>query len=146
MSGFPLVYPMFAMVLLTFAVAVVLFRARIRAVREGHTAVSYFRTFAGSPPEHEFLAKPTRHFANLFEVPTLFYAGCLAAMVVGATGPTGLVLAWGYVAARLAHAWVHLGGNRVRHRFRIYLASWIFLLALWVYVCSAVALKSGSPV
>jgi hypothetical protein len=103
MSGFPLVYPMFAMVLLTFAVAVVLFRARIRAVREGHTAVSYFRTFAGSPPEQEFLAKPTRHFANLFEVPTLFYAGCLAAMVVGATGPTGLVLAWGYVAARLAH-------------------------------------------
>jgi len=146
MSGFPLVYPMFAMVLLTFAVAVVLFRARIRAVREGHTAVSYFRTFAGSPPEQEFLAKPTRHFANLFEVPTLFYAGCLAAMLVGATGPTGLVLAWGYVAARLAHAWVHLGGNRVRHRFRIYLASWIFLLALWFYVCSAVALKSGAPV
>jgi len=145
MSGFPLVYPMFAMVLLTFAVAVVLFRARIRAVREGHTAVSYFRTFAGSPPEQEFLAKPTRHFANLFEVPTLFYAGCLAAMVVGATGPTGLVLAWGYVAARLAHAWVHLGGNRVRHRFRIYLASWIFLLALWVYVCSAVALKQHAP-
>ena len=141
MSGFPLVYPMFAMVLLTFAVAVVLFRARIRAVREGHTAVSYFRTFVGSLSEQEFLAKPMRYFANLFEVPTLFYAGCLAAMVVGATGPTGLVLAWGYVAARLAHAWVHLGGNRVRHRFRIYLASWIFLLALWVYVCSAVALK-----
>lgn len=141
MSGYPLVYPMFVMVLLTFGVAVVLFRARVRSVREGHTAVSYFRTFAGSPPEAEFLAKPTRHFANLFEVPTLFYAGCLAAMVAGATGTTGLVLAWGYVAARLAHAWVHLGANRVRHRFRIYLISWIFLLALWVYVCGAVALK-----
>ena len=146
MSDFRLVYPMLAMVLLTFGVAVFLFRARMRSVREGHTPVSYFRTFAGSPPEQEFLAKPTRHFANLFEVPTLFYAGCLAAMVVGATGPTGLVLAWGYVAARLAHAWVHLGANRVRHRFRIYLISWIFLLALWFYVCSAVALKSGSPV
>ena len=141
MSGFPLVYPMFAMVLLTFAVAVVLFRARIRAVREGHTAVSYFRTFAGSPPELEFLAKPTRHFANLFEVPTLFYAGCLAAMVVGATGAPALVFAWGYVATRLVHAWVHLGGNRVRHRFRIYLISWVFLLALWIYVAGATALS-----
>jgi hypothetical protein len=138
MSGFPLVYPMFAMVLLTFCVAVVLFRARIRSMREGHTAVSYFRTFAGSPPEQEYLAKPTRHFANLFEVPTLFYAGCLAAMVVGATGTPGLVFAWGYVATRLVHAWVHLGGNRVRHRFRIYLVSWIFLLGLWSYVCIAV--------
>lgn len=138
MSGFQLVYPMMAMVLLTFGVAVVLFRARVRSVREGHTAVSYFRTFAGSPPELEYLAKPTRQFANLFEVPTLFYAGCLAAMVVGATGATGLILAWGYVAARVAHAWVHLGGNRVRHRFRIYLVSWILLLALWGYVCFVV--------
>jgi|SRR5690348_12925332 hypothetical protein len=140
MSAFHLVYPMCVMVLLTFGVAVILFRARVRSVREGHTAVSYFRTFAGSPPELEYLAKPTRHFANLFEVPTLFYAGCLAAMVAGATGTPGLVFAWGYVAARLAHAWVHLGGNRVRHRFRIYLTSWIFLLALWAYVGSTVAL------
>jgi hypothetical protein len=62
-------------------------------------------------------------------------------MVVGATGTPALVLAWGYVGARLAHAWVHLGANRVRHRFRIYFTSWIFLLALWTYVCTAVALK-----
>jgi hypothetical protein len=107
-------------------------------VREGHTPVSYFRVLAGSP-EPEFLAQPTRHFINLFEVPTLFYAACLAAMVVGATGTPALVLAWGYVAARLVHAWIHLGANRVRHRFRIYLISWIFLLALWGYVCIAVA-------
>lgn len=146
MADFRLVYPMLAMVLLTFGVAVILFRARLRAVREGHTALSYFRTFAGPAPELEYLAKPTRQFANLFEVPTLFYAGCLAAMVVGATATTGLVLAWGYVAARLAHAWVHLGGNRVRYRLRLYLASWIFLLALWGYVCSAVALQSRAPV
>jgi hypothetical protein len=138
MSDFSLVYPMAAMVLLTFGVAAILFRARIRSVREGHTPVSYFRVLSGSP-EPEFLAKPTRHFANLFEVPTLFYAGCLAAMVVGATGTIGLVLAWGYVAARLAHAWIHLGANRVRHRFRAYLVSWILLLALWGYVCFEVA-------
>ena len=138
MTRLQLLFPMLAMVLLTFGVAVVLFRARKRSVREGHTPVSYFRVLAGSQ-EPEFLAKPTRHFINLFEVPTLFYAACLAAMVVGATGTPALVLAWGYVAARLAHAWVHLGANRVRHRFRIYFISWVFLLALWGYVCIAVA-------
>ncbi len=140
MSDYSLVFPMLALVLLTFGVAVVLFRARIRSVREGHTPVSYFRVLSGSP-EPEFLAKPTRHFINLFEVPTLFYAACLAAMVVCVTGPIVLALAWGYVGARLAHAWVHLGANRVRHRFRIYFISWIFLLALWLYVCTAVALR-----
>ena len=85
MTNFNLVYPMMALVLLTFGVAVVLFRARLRAVREGHTPVAYFRVFHGSA-EPEFLAKPTRHYANLFEVPTLFYAACLAAMVTGVTG------------------------------------------------------------
>ena len=140
MSDYSLVYPMLALVLLTFGVAVVLFRARVRSVREGHTPVSYFRVLAGSP-EPEFLAQPTRHFINLFEVPTLFYAACLAAMVVGATGTPALLLAWGFVAARLVHAWIHLGANRVRHRFRIYLIGWIFLLALWGYVGIAVALR-----
>jgi len=144
MPDFRLVYPMLALVFLTFGVAVVLYRARVRSVREGHTAVSYFRLFQGSP-EPEFLAKPSRNFTNLFEVPTLFYAGCLAAMVSGTTGLAPLVLAWGFVAARLAHTWVHLGANRLRNRIPIYLTGWICVLALWVYVCTAVALRGSAP-
>ena len=94
MSQFALVFPMLALVILTFGVSVKLFRARLRSVREGHTPVSYFRVFQGSP-EPEFLAKPTRHYVNLFETPVLFYAGCLAAMVAGVTGPVTVALAWG---------------------------------------------------
>jgi hypothetical protein len=134
MSANSLVFPMLALVLLTFGVAVVLFRARLRSIREGHTPVSYFRTFQGSLEPPEFVAKPTRHFANLFEVPTLFYAGCLTAMVAGDTGPWAVGLAWGYVAARAVHAAIHLGSNRVRYRLRAYAASWLFLLALWIHV------------
>jgi len=140
MSEFSLVYPMLAMVLLTFGVALALFRARLRAIREGHAAVSYFRLLQGSP-EPEFLAKPTRHLINLFETPVLFYAGCLAAMVSGTGSAGAIALAWGYVAARLFHAWVHLGTNRVRHRFRVFAISWLFLLALWIYVGVAVATR-----
>ena len=138
MSDFSLVYPMLALVLLTFGVGVVLFRARVRSVREGHTPVSYFRLFDGSAVP-EFVAKPTRHFTNLFEAPTLFYAGCLAAMVVRVNGPVAVVLAWGFVAARLLHAWVHLGANRLRHRIRAYALGWVCLLALWIDVAVVVA-------
>jgi hypothetical protein len=111
MSVLSLVYPMLALVLLTGGVLIVLFRSRVRMVREGLAPVSYFRVFQGSP-EPEFAAKPARHFTNLFEAPTLFYVGCLAAMVAGVTGPAVLALAWGYVAMRYAHAFIHLGGNR----------------------------------
>ena len=140
MPEYALLYPMLAMVLLTFGVGVVLFRARRRSVREGHTPVSYFRVFQGSQ-EPDFVAKPTRHFANLFETPTLFYAGCLAAMVAGVADVAVLALAWAYVAARLLHAWVHLRGNRLRHRMPVYFVSWLLLLALWIYLCTVVALR-----
>ena len=140
MSELRLVYPMLAMVLLTFIVLVVLFRSRVRMVREGHAPVSYFRTFQGSQ-EPDYAVKPARHLTNLFEAPTLFYAGCLLAMVVGVSGWPVVTLAWAYVAARVAHAFIHLGANRVRHRFRAYFFGWIVLLAMWGYVGVAVALR-----
>jgi hypothetical protein len=55
-------------------------------------------------------------------------------MVAGVSGPWVAGFAWGYVAARVAHAVIHLGSNRVRHRLRAYAASWVFLLALWICV------------
>jgi hypothetical protein len=141
MSELLLVYPMLAMVFLTFVVLVLLFRSRVRMVREGHAPVSYFRTFQGEVEEPEYTVKPARHFVNLFEAPTLFYAGCLAAMVVGVSGPWVLALAWAYVAARYVQAVIHLGGNRVRYRLRAYFISWLLLLALWIYVALSVALR-----
>jgi len=141
MSELSLVYPMLALVLLTFGVLIVLFRSRVRMVREGLAPVSYFRTFQGSVVEPEFTVKPQRHFANLFEAPTLFYAACLAAMVTGVTGTLIVVLAWAYVAMRYLHAFIHLGGNRVRYRMRAYFASWACLLAMWISVAVGVAMR-----
>ena len=141
MSELSLVYPMLALVLLTFGVLIALFRSRVRMVREGLAPVSYFRTFQGSIEQPEFSVKPQRHFANLFEAPVLFYVGCLAAMVTGVTGMLVIVLAWAYVALRYVHAYIHLGGNRVRYRMRAYFASWLCLLALWVVVAVGVATR-----
>ena len=138
MAELSLVYPMLALVLLTVGVLVVLFRSRVRMVREGLAPVSYFRVFQGSP-EPEFAAKPARHFTNLFEAPTLFYVGCVTAMVAGVTGTAVVALAWGYVALRYLHAYIHLGSNRVRWRMRAYFGSWLFLVSLWVYVAVSVA-------
>ena len=54
MSELSLVYPMLALVLLTFVVLIALFRSRVRMVREGLAPVSYFRTFQGSVVEPEY--------------------------------------------------------------------------------------------
>jgi hypothetical protein len=133
MDTYLLVYPMFAMVLLTATVLVIMFRSRVRAVREKALASAYFRTFQGGT-EPEYVVKPARHFINLFEAPTLFYAGCLAAIATQTAGTVVLALAWAYVAIRVAHAWIHIGRNRLRHRIPVYAMSWVVLLALWIAV------------
>jgi hypothetical protein len=133
-----LIYPMAAMALLTVFVLVRLFRSRISAVRTGQIDSTYFRLYQGTD-EPETTRKVSRHFTNLFEAPTLFYAACLAGMIAGIAGPVFLALAWGYVAARSIHAVVHLGGNRLRKRIVAYFVSWIFLSAMWVTLVIAAA-------
>ena len=139
MTNFTLVYPMFAMVLLGGVALVTLFRSRVRAVRTKKVSIQYFRIYQGEI-EAEETAKPARHFANLFEAPVLFYAACITAMVVQDAGIVVQSLAWAYVAARVLHTWIHLGGNRVRHRLRAYFASWLVLAALWIQIVVHVAM------
>ena len=128
---------MAAMVLLTVVVLVRLFRSRVAAVRRGQVEAAYFRLYQGDEPETT--RKVSRHFTNLFEAPTLFYVACLAGMLVAADGPVFAGLAWGYVATRAVHAFIHLGGNRLRKRILAYFASWLFLVAMWVSLVVVVA-------
>jgi hypothetical protein len=133
-----LIYPMFVMVLLSAAVLAILFRSRVRAVREGKVTARFYKLYQ-QESEPEYAVKPSRHFANLFEAPTLFYAACLAAMVTHQVSIFTACLAWLYVAVRLLHAFVHLGSNKLRLRMRAYFSSWLVLLALWCSIVAGVA-------
>lgn len=139
MTSNALIYPMFAMVLLTATVLVILFRSRVRAVGQGKLTTRYFRIYQGET-EPEETAKPARHFANLFEAPILFYVACLAATVTRDTGALVQALAWAYVAARAVHTTIHLGSNRLGRRIKAYFASWLVLMALWIQVVLYAAL------
>lgn len=126
-----MLYPMYAMVLLTFAVAVVMFRSRVRAVREGKVRMGYYKTFNGPQEIPDFALLPARHFTNLFEVPILFYAVCLAAMILEATGPAMTALAWVFVCARYAHAFIHLTYNKLYHRIAAFALGLFTVVAMW---------------
>jgi hypothetical protein len=125
-----LIYPMFAMFLLTAIVLVRLFFARVRAVRQGEVDINYFRLYQGAV-EPRRSAQLARHFANLFEAPVLFYAVCLSGAVTHRDTMALVAVAWCYVAMRVAHAWVHLTFNGFRWRIRTYMGSWLVLAAMW---------------
>ena len=144
MHDLQLIYPMSAMVLVTTVVLGLLFRSRVTAVQQGLVTMRFYRTYQGEV-EPETPAKRARHFINLFEAPTLFYAACLAAMVSHDSGTPALVLAWLYVLARVIHSIIHLGGNRVRYRLRAYFASWIVLVVFWTQLVWHAATLNAVP-
>lgn len=138
MNELNLIYPMFAMVILTTVVLVKLFRSRVRAVKEQKISAAYFRTYQGES-EPESTIKLSRHFSNVFEAPVLFYVVSLAAMITNHATLPMFTLAWLYVLLRALHAFVHIGGNRIGKRIQVYMASWVVLLLMWVYLTVNVA-------
>jgi len=128
--NFDLVYPMAAMVLLTFVVLIKMFLARVRAVRAGEADAGYYKTYQEGKEPRE-VAQFSRHLVNMFESPTLFYAACIAGMVTGQNATALVALAWVYVAMRAIHAYIHTGSNSLPPRIKVYFSSWLVLLGMW---------------
>ena len=82
--------------------------------------------------EPEDVAVYTRHLTNLFEQPILFYAVIVMSYATGLASGAMVWVAWAYVAARVVHSVVHLFGNNVLIRVRVFALSWVALTALWV--------------
>ncbi len=124
-----MLYPMFAMILLTFIVATQLFRLRVKAVKAGEMRLSQFRLNTGEMPDA--MAQAALNYTNLFEVPVLFYTAGAIAIALGIQLPAMIITAWIFVLARIAHSWIHLHGNNVIHRMRAYMLGNICVFVIW---------------
>ncbi len=122
--------PTLAMVALTFTVLAVMFRRRVAQMKRDRVHPQAVATSQQTAVLFTDVA-PADNFRNLFEMPVLFYlAIVVAAMTDQVTTPV-LILAWGYVFARILHSAIHCTYNKVMHRFRAYALSAFVLLALW---------------
>ncbi|GMG86924.1 MAPEG family protein [Biformimicrobium ophioploci] len=128
-----MIYPLFAMVLLTFIVTTVTLSARIKSVKSGRVSLSYYRLMQGQDLP-DSVTKSSRHFGNLFEIPVLFYVVATLFVVLGIEDRLAVGIAWAFVAARCIHALIHLTYNNVLHRLYAFMAGNVCVLALWVYL------------
>ncbi len=121
----------FALVLLTFAVAMRMLAARVAEMRAKRIHPQAVATSAQIAARLEN-SQAADNFRNLFETPVLFYALSAVALATGHT-PDWLVYgAWLYVALRALHSWIQCSYNKVMHRFRAYLAGFALLVVLWI--------------
>ncbi len=126
-----MIYPMFAMVVMTIGVGLIAFVVRIKSVTSGGVSPKAYALMGGDGYP-EIVTKTTRCLNNQFEVPVLFYVGCLAYLSLDVTSFIALVFAWGFVALRIVHAYILMTYNHLMHRLIVFWLSVLMVLCLWV--------------
>lgn len=132
----PLVWPLAAMVLLTFLVWLRLYQTRIGEMKRRRIHPQSVATSAQMAAGVED-SRAADNFRNLFELPVLFYVGVLLAIQSGAGGAWLLGLAWAFVALRYLHSFIHCSYNRVMDRFKAYLLGGLALWAFWAVLLAS---------
>lgn len=116
-----------------FAIAILMFRKRKAAVLKKEIHHSYFKTYSGENVPDELIIV-ARHFDNQFQVPMLFMiTGSLLLTFVHLPAWIA-VLAWIFVLSRVVHTRIHLGGNAVLNRAKVYMLGWLVIFVMWIKI------------
>jgi hypothetical protein len=78
------------------------------------------------------------NYNHLHEAPTLFYAVAIVLAIIGQGDGLNALIAWAYVALRIAHSLVQATINKVAVRFSLYALSSLALMALILHAALAV--------
>ncbi len=128
-----MLYPMFAMVVLTFILMAYTLYLRINSVFKKDVNRGYYRLMSGYDVP-EYITKTSRHFVNLFETPVLFYAAGILCIVLGIENVFLLSIAWAYIACRAVHALIHITYNNILHRMTVFLLGNLCILSIWGFI------------
>lgn len=131
-------WPAIVQVALIHLVYFLLFTRRQAAVKAGRVRMSQLRDNVTEPEETRFLRN---NLTNQFELPVLFIAGCVGLYATGHAGPVAVVLAWLFVASRLAHAYIHLSRHHhMRYRVPAFITGYALNGLLWLWLAVNLAI------
>ena len=126
-----MIYSMFSLILLTFAVAFYLLSLRIAAVKAGTVKLSSFRLNSAEDMPSKIL-QASRNYSNLFEVPVLFYVVGSLSLSLQLETLSLVILSWVFVGSRLVHSWIHLTSNNVIRRLQAFMVGNFCIMLMWI--------------
>lgn len=124
-------WPVIAQVVLTFVIYGLISSRRMAAIKAGEATIADL-SIQQNEPVRSLLVR--NNLANQFELPVIFYAGCISAFVLGFSDAAMIILAWVFVLSRVAHAWVHVTTNRIGHRRPAFMIGFLAMGAMWALV------------
>ncbi len=132
MSANAILFPVFVQVGLTLFLMHLTGKKRVESILKGETKIKDIALGQSAWPVQS--TQVANSFHNQFQLPVLFYLACVLALITAQIDIVLLVLAWGFVILRLAHAYIHITSNQVVKRFRAFAAGFFVLVAMWVYL------------
>ncbi|MCK4864746.1 MAG: MAPEG family protein [Gammaproteobacteria bacterium] len=141
MQIYSLVYPMAALVLLTFFIMYLMLLVRVKAVRLRKISPRYFKLNRGGELPDNVIAI-SQNYGNLLELPVLFYAVCAIAIMLDQSAEYFVIHAWAFVTTRYIHSYIHTTYNHILHRLYAFALSGFILLSMWVKVVLIVSVMS----
>jgi len=111
---------------------VLMFKKRVLAIKNGDLNMNYFKSLQGEAPHNLKIIQ--NNFENQFQVPVLFFATCIAAVVLKSVTIFTLTLGCLFFISRLIHSYIHLGSNNLRKRGLAYFTGIILILVMWVQI------------
>lgn len=130
MSIHAVLLPLLVEVALTLVLLVWMGRLRVAAVRSGEVHPRDIALREPNWPPRLLQVQYAYH--NQLELPVLFYVLTIVVWMTRFADLLFVVLAWVFVALRIAHAGVHVTDNNVRRRGLIFIAGAVVLIVMWV--------------
>lgn len=127
-----ILFPVFAQIGLTLAVAFAAFYARARALQGRQVRIADIALDNANWPDH--VRQLGNSYSNQFELPVIFYVLCLVASITSMADLFTLALAWAFVASRGVHALIHCTNNRVTRRGLAFLLGVILVGVMAIYL------------
>jgi hypothetical protein len=123
--------PVFLHFLLVMIVGLRLGQARFQSVNSGETKRKDIVLDARKWPDR--VRQISNNFDNQFQAPMAWYA-CIALLVAtGFVDSVQTVLAFGFLASRVIHSFIHITTNKLPDRFYAYIAGLACLFAMWAW-------------
>lgn len=126
-----LLLTVFAQVLLTSLVMVIMGRRRIKAAKQKQISVAAFQTMNLTGASEQVIATG-RNFDNQFQMPMLYIFAVLFILQLGLSDLTFVILGAVFVVLRYWHTLIHIGNNVLRARFRVFLLGCLVLWVIWI--------------
>ena len=131
-SAMALMLPVFFNIALVFFILVKSGIGRTAAVRARKVKLRDIALDSTAWPED--LRKLSNNYDNQFQMPVLFYLVVAFSLITGKADFVMTAMAWGFVATRYAHHYIHTGSNYVPNRFYLFVAGVIALAGMWVWL------------